>query len=132
MIFSYDDRIIKEGMYICEREATIRQTAEVFHLSKSCVHKDVSEKLAYVDYDLFLQVKAVLKNNFEQKHLRGGEATRRLKRNTKIQNLTNRPKSARLIINLRICLTRKITFKKEKNLFNEVAICCKKALLMVQ
>lgn len=88
MIFSYDDRIIKEGMYICEREATIRQTAEVFHLSKSCVHKDVSEKLAYVDYDLFLQVKAVLKNNFEQKHLRGGEATKKKYKNSKLNEST--------------------------------------------
>ncbi len=76
MIFSYQDRIIKEGMYICEYGATVRQTAKVFGISKSCVHKDVTEKLKYLKPELYLEVKAVLKNNFEQKHIRGGEATK--------------------------------------------------------
>ena len=76
MIFSYQDRIIKEGMYICEYGATVWQTAKVFGISKSCVHKDVTEKLKYLNPELYMQVKAVLKNNFEQKHIRGGEATK--------------------------------------------------------
>ena len=71
------ERIIKEAEYIIENGATVRQTAKVFNYSKSTVHKDVSERLYYIDIDLFKKVKKVLKFNFSIRHIRGGEATKR-------------------------------------------------------
>lgn len=77
MFFSYGERIVEEGRYIAERGATVRKTAEAFGVSKSCVHKDVTEKLKNIDGSLCEKVKKVLKFNFEQKHLRGGMATKK-------------------------------------------------------
>ena len=71
------DRIIEEGAYIAETGATVRQTAKVFHFSKSTVHKDVAERLYYVDKELYKRVKKVLKTNLEERHIRGGLATKR-------------------------------------------------------
>jgi len=76
MIFSYEDRIIKEGMFICEHGATVRATAKAFGISKSCVHKDMSKKLKHLDEDLYLKVRIVMQNNFATKHVRGGLATK--------------------------------------------------------
>ncbi len=77
------DRIIKEGEYIVKTGATVRETAKVFHFSKSTVHKDVSERLYYVDRDLFVKVKKILKLNLSERHIRGGEATKRKYQKTK-------------------------------------------------
>jgi putative DeoR family transcriptional regulator (stage III sporulation protein D) len=63
--------------HICQTHDTIRQTAKVYGLSKSTVHTYVSDKLKYIDIDLYNQTKKVLDENFSVKHLRGGEATRR-------------------------------------------------------
>lgn len=71
------------GQYIVLNNATIRQTAKVFMLSKSTVHNDVSRRLKSVDRHLFGQVKIVLENNFEQKHIRGGIATKNKFKNMK-------------------------------------------------
>lgn len=76
MLFTYNERIIKEGVYIAETGATVRSAAKKFGLSKTCVHKDVSERLKFIDKPLYEKVQSVLKNNFSQKHLRGGLATR--------------------------------------------------------
>ena len=64
------------GQYIVDNNCTIRETASVFSISKSTVHNDVSKRLKYENYELFLLVKKVLKHNFEVKHLRGGYATK--------------------------------------------------------
>lgn len=64
------------GMYILENYSTIRKTAKAFGLSKSTVHTDLSKKLKYENYELYLRVQILLKNNFKEKHLRGGESTR--------------------------------------------------------
>ena len=64
------------GKYIYENNATIRQTAKQFSYSKSTVHVDVSKRLKRVDRVLFDKVRLVLENNFEEKHLRGGLATK--------------------------------------------------------
>ena len=64
------------GQYIIDNNCTIRETASVFLISKSTVHNDVSKRLKFDNYELFLQVKQVLKHNFEVKHLRGGYATK--------------------------------------------------------
>ncbi len=71
------DRIIEEANYIANTGATVRQTAKIFHFSKSTVHKDVSERLKYVDKELYKQVKKVLKINLDERHIRGGLATKK-------------------------------------------------------
>ncbi|MBQ9514196.1 MAG: sporulation transcriptional regulator SpoIIID [Clostridia bacterium] len=72
-----NDRIIEEALYILDNNATIRKTAQVFHLGKSTVHKDVSIYLKSVDKRLYREVKKVLEYNLSVRHIRGGEATRR-------------------------------------------------------
>ena len=69
-------RIIKEAEYIAKTGATVRETAKVFHFSKSTVHKDVSERLKFIDKDLYKKVKKVLEKNLSERHIRGGLATR--------------------------------------------------------
>ena len=64
------------GEYITENEATVRSTAMHFGISKSTVHKDVTEILKKTDPELFERVKTILENHKEIRHLRGGEATR--------------------------------------------------------
>lgn len=76
MLFDLTQRIILEARYIIKNKATVRQTAKVFGVSKSCVHKDVSVKLKKIDYLLFMQVKDILAQNFKEKHLRGGQSTK--------------------------------------------------------
>ena len=71
------DRIIEEANYIVETGATVRAAASVFKISKSTVHKDVSERLYLVDKRLYKKVKKVLKKNLDERHIRGGEATKR-------------------------------------------------------
>ena len=70
------ERIILEARYIIEKGATVRQTAKVFLSSKSTVHKDVSERLLYIDKRLYNEVKKVLETNLKERHIRGGIATK--------------------------------------------------------
>ena len=69
-------RIIKEADYIVLTNATVRETAKVFHFSKSTVHKDVSERLKSIDKELYKEVKKVLEKNLSERHIRGGLATK--------------------------------------------------------
>ena len=69
-------RVIGEAYYIINNKATVRQTAEVFKISKSTVHKDVTKTLYKYDWMLAIKVKQVLKENKAQRHLRGGAATK--------------------------------------------------------
>ena len=71
------DRIIEEANYIIRTGDTVRGTAKVFHFSKSTVHKDVTERLLKIDKELCKQVKIVLNKNLAERHIRGGEATKR-------------------------------------------------------
>ena len=63
--------------YIVEHRITVRAAAQVFGVSKSTVHKDLSERLPSFNRPLYLQVKAVLDENKAERHIRGGIATRR-------------------------------------------------------
>ena len=62
--------------YIIEHNATVRAAAKQFGISKSSVHKDITERLEKSGRDLYLKVRAVLDRNKAERHLRGGEATR--------------------------------------------------------
>ena len=62
--------------YVIENKATVRQAANRFGVSKSTIHKDLTERLPELDKNRYEQVKHVLANNKAERHLRGGEATR--------------------------------------------------------
>lgn len=69
-------RTIDYALYIIDNNATIRQTAKQFNVAKSTVHYDLKNRLKHYDKELYLQVKQILQNNFNEKHIRGGFATR--------------------------------------------------------
>ena len=71
-----EERAVELGLYIIESKATVRSTAKKFGVSKSTVHKDVSERLKLLDEDLFISVKKILEFNKAQRHIRGGIATK--------------------------------------------------------
>ena len=62
---------------LIENRTTVRAAAKKFGVSKSTVHKDLSERLPLYDRPLYLQVKAVMEENKAQRHIRGGLATRK-------------------------------------------------------
>jgi len=70
------ERIINEAKFILLNNSTIRQTALAFGVSKSTVHKDLSIRLFGLDTSLFYRVKELLNKNLQERHLRGGTATR--------------------------------------------------------
>lgn len=72
-----DDRATRLGEFIVENNATVRRAAKQFGVSKSTVHKDVSQRLKYIDSGLYRDVKNVLAVNKAQRHIRGGMATKR-------------------------------------------------------
>jgi putative DeoR family transcriptional regulator (stage III sporulation protein D) len=72
-----EERAAMLGEYIIEQKATVRSTAKIFGISKSTVHKDVSERLRKLNPQLYIEVKHILDVNKAQRHIRGGLATRR-------------------------------------------------------
>lgn len=72
-----EERAIELGEYIIEHKATVRGAAKKFGISKSTVHKDVSERLKKLNPQLYIEVKHILEINKAQRHIRGGLATRR-------------------------------------------------------
>ncbi len=70
-------RVVDVSLYIVKTKATVRQAATVFGVSKSTIHKDVTERLPRINQELAAQVKKVLELNKSERHIRGGEATRR-------------------------------------------------------
>ena len=65
------------AVYLIERRTTSRDAAKHFSVSKSTVHKDLSERLREIDRSLYVQVKEILEQNKAERHLRGGDATKR-------------------------------------------------------
>ena len=65
------------AVYLIERRTTIRDAAKHFSVSKSTGHKDLSERLKEIDRSLYVQVKEILEQNKAERHLRGGDATKR-------------------------------------------------------
>ena len=72
-----EERAVELGEYIIENKATVRKAAKKFGVSKSTVHKDISERLEHINRSLYLQAKAVLDLNKSERHIRGGIATKR-------------------------------------------------------
>lgn len=65
------------ALYMIENNATVRSTAAHFGISKSTVHKDVSKTLKHINKSLYVQVSKLLETNKSERHIRGGEATKR-------------------------------------------------------
>lgn len=76
LIDSVEARAVELGEYIVENKATVRMTADVFSVSKSTVHIDVTKRLKNIDTSLYLKVREVLETNKAQRHIRGGLATK--------------------------------------------------------
>lgn len=76
MYTSIEQRACDLADYIISNNATVRAAAKKFGVSKSTVHKDVSERLRRLDPALWQQVKNVLDRNKAERHIRGGIATR--------------------------------------------------------
>lgn len=64
------------GEYIIEKKSTVRAAAKNFGISKSTVHKDITEKLPHINSTLYKEVKKVLETNKKERHIRGGMATK--------------------------------------------------------
>lgn len=71
-----EERAVNLAHYIIEENATVRAAAKKFGISKSTVHKDVSERLKTINLNLFREVNKVLQTNKSERHIRGGMATK--------------------------------------------------------
>ena len=74
--YSIEERCIIIAKYLIDNKATVRAVAKKFGISKSTVHKDVTQILKNVDSTLYIQAKEILETNKKERHIRGGEATR--------------------------------------------------------
>ena len=73
---SIEERATKLAHYIIETKETVRSTALVFGISKSTVHKDVTERLLKINPALAIEVRKILEENKSERHIRGGMATK--------------------------------------------------------
>lgn len=73
---SLKERVTSEAQHIIATHDTIRKTAKLYGYSKSTVHSDVSDKLRFINPIMHQKVKAILEENFADKHNRGGQATK--------------------------------------------------------
>ena len=71
------NRVLKEAEYLLETKKTIREIADQFQISKSTVHKDLSERLEEVRKNLYDEVQKILAKHTEERHIRGGESTKK-------------------------------------------------------
>lgn len=76
MNYDYDIRAVELGNFIVENKATVRAAAKKFGISKSTVHTDITVRLRRINPTLFAHVRKVLDVNKEERHIRGGIATR--------------------------------------------------------
>lgn len=76
MLETVEERAVILGQYIVENNATVRSTAQIYGVSKSTVHMDVAKRLKNINPVLYNRVRKVLAVNKEQRHIRGGLATK--------------------------------------------------------
>ena len=88
-----EDRVIKLAQYIIDTKDTVRGTAKKFGVSKSTVHKDVSERLKFINTFLAIEVRKVLDENKAERHIRGGLATK-----LKYSNIDKNSSNKRIIL----------------------------------
>lgn len=71
-----EERAVELAEYIIDKKATVRTAAKVFGISKSTVHKDITERLIKIDPILANKIRVVLEENKAERHIRGGQATK--------------------------------------------------------
>lgn len=71
-----EERVVDIANYLLQNKCTVREVADVFCVSKSTAHKDLSERLPQLDKCLYEQTSALLKDNWDERYIRGGEATK--------------------------------------------------------
>jgi putative DeoR family transcriptional regulator (stage III sporulation protein D) len=71
-----EERVLDVAKYIIESKATIRKTAKVFGVSKSTIHKDMTERLLKINPEIAEETHMILELNKAERHIRGGDATR--------------------------------------------------------
>ena len=79
-----EERVLELARYIIETQATVRSAAQKFRVSKSTVHKNITERLLEINPALAADVKLILENNKAERHIRGGNATKKKYQNTHI------------------------------------------------
>ena len=76
-IASSKERCVVLATYLVENKATVRGVAAKFGISKSTVHKDITQSLSKINKPLYAEARKILEQNKQERHLRGGEATKR-------------------------------------------------------
>ena len=71
------ERVLQEADYVLTNKCTVREVAKAYCVSKSTAHKDLSERLPVIDKQKYAEIAEVLTDNWDERYLRGGEATRR-------------------------------------------------------
>lgn len=71
-----EERAVALGEYVAATGATVRRAAQKFGISKSTVHKDLTQRLKRLNHSLYEEVQSVLMTNKQERHIRGGQATR--------------------------------------------------------
>ena len=71
------ERVYKEAYYILKTKKTLRELSKVFNLSKSTIHKDLKERLKFIDLTLYKEVQKIFQNHIQTRHIRGGESTKK-------------------------------------------------------
>lgn len=71
-----EERVVELASFIIEKKTTVRAAAKKFGISKSTVHKDVTERLAAINPNMANEVRTVLEENKAERHIRGGQATK--------------------------------------------------------
>lgn len=79
-----EERTVELGQYIVDNKCTVREAAKKFGISKSTVHKDVTQRLQKINISLAEQVGSVLLENKNERHIRGGNATKEKYKNIKL------------------------------------------------
>ncbi len=70
------ERCVIMATYMVENQSTVRKVASKFGISKSTVHKDITKNLKRTNPDLYIKVQEILNKNKQERHIRGGEATK--------------------------------------------------------
>lgn len=80
------NRVVDVSNYIIKTNKTIREVAKIFNVSKSTIHKDISDRLIEIDYKKYLSIEEILKNHIEVRHIHGGESTKLKYKKLKLLN----------------------------------------------
>lgn len=70
-------RVVREAYYMLKTDKTIREIAKEYKVSKSTVHKDLKDRLKYIDKELYKKIIIIINNHKEIRHIKGGESTKK-------------------------------------------------------